>query len=333
MKEPKNILISRTDSIGDVVLTLPICFWLKTQFPNCKIIFLGNTYTQPVLECYPYIDEILEWKKVAAIPFSEQIELIQALHIDTCIHVFPRKAIAHLMKKAKVETRIGTSHRFFHLFTCNERVKFTRFNSDLHEAQLNFELLRPLGLERIPMLKEIEEMYDGFKAKYQKIPAFLMRGHKIVIHPKSNGSAVEWPIEKYMALAKKLAKEGRYVYFTGTEEEGKTFRHLIPEARNIVDFTGKFTLSELITFLSKCEAIIGCSTGPLHLGSILGLITVGIYSRTKPLHPGRWRPLGKKVFIFTNKHEPTEGKVDPRYVQAIEDYPMIQVFDMLEEDD
>ena len=57
---PKTILISRTDSIGDVVLTLPCCVWIKRQFPDCKLLFLGNTYTKPILGCLPEIDEVLD---------------------------------------------------------------------------------------------------------------------------------------------------------------------------------------------------------------------------------------------------------------------------------
>ncbi|RYG01290.1 MAG: glycosyl transferase family 9, partial [Chitinophagaceae bacterium] len=42
---PENIIISRTDSIGDVVLTLPMAKIIKQQFPDCRIAFLGKEYT------------------------------------------------------------------------------------------------------------------------------------------------------------------------------------------------------------------------------------------------------------------------------------------------
>ena len=60
----QRILISRTDSIGDVVLTLPLCVWLKKQFPNVYIIFLGRTYTEPVISCLPEVDEIVDWTTI-----------------------------------------------------------------------------------------------------------------------------------------------------------------------------------------------------------------------------------------------------------------------------
>lgn len=315
---PKNILISRTDSIGDVVLTLPICAWLKQQFPACRIIFLGNTYTRPILECFPVIDEIIEWKQLENLPINEQIQLIKALNIDTCIHVFPRKEIAKLMKKAGVPHRIGTSHRLFHWLTCNIRPNFTRKDSDLHESQLNFKLLEPLGMNTVPSLDEIRDLLSEFKAKEQMLPIQLPEGKKVILHPKSQGSALEWPIEKHIQLAQQLADNGQTVYFTGTQKEGDLFRDRLPKHTNIQDVSGKFSLSEFITFISKCDAIVACSTGPLHIGAVLGLKAIGIFSQTRPIHPGRWQPIGENVAVLTNMNESTEGKIQFDYIKAIE---------------
>ena len=58
-KDPSHILISRTDSIGDVVLTLPVAKFLKDRFPETKISFLGKAYTRPVIEACIYVDEFV----------------------------------------------------------------------------------------------------------------------------------------------------------------------------------------------------------------------------------------------------------------------------------
>lgn len=322
----KNILISRTDSIGDIVLTLPLTAWLKEKFPNCRIYFLGNTYTLPVLDCYPHIDQVIDWNTLQNLPSKEQIEYIQKLDIDTCIHVFPNKAVAKLMKRAQVKNRIGTSHRIFHLLTCNIRPNFSRKKSDLHESQLNFELLRPLGLTEIPDLDAMQTYLADFTPKELNLPIDLPEGQKIILHPKSKGSAVEWPVFKYISLAEKLADRGYHIYFTGTEKEALYFRDKIPNHSMIHDVSGKFTLPELITFISKCDAIVACSTGPLHIGAISGIRAVGIYSRTRPIHPERWRPIGEKVLVLTNQKEPMKGTISSDYVMKIAVDSIVDLF-------
>jgi heptosyltransferase-3 len=299
----KTILISRTDSIGDVVLTLPMCAWIKENFPTSKIIFLGNTYTLPVLKCMPQIDEIITWSDLEKMPSANRLNLLRELKIDICIHVFPHREIASLMRKAKIPVRVGTSHRSFHLLTCNIRPNFTRKNSTFHESQLNFELLKPFGIEVLPELETINRWMRSFRAPETVLPAFLtdalaVPGPKVILHPKSQGSAVEWSIENYVAVATDLLSRGYIVFFTGTEKEGAGIRSAFPQHPQCIDTTGKFTLDELITFISRCEALVACSTGPLHLAGILGLRTVGLFSPRKPIHPGRWKALGQDVRIL-----------------------------------
>ena len=312
----KTILISRTDSIGDVILTLPMCVWIKNTYPRAKIIFLGNSYTKPVLECMPQIDEIMEWAELEKMPDASKVELLKSKKIDVCIHVFPKREIAALAKKAKIETRVGTSHRAFHLLSCNLKLGFSRKNSDFHESQLNFELLRPFGIESLPSLEEISSWMKNFQPKDVELPerlqtAFLKPNKKVILHTKSKGSAMEWPIEKYKIVADNLIYRGFTVIFTGIEQDGIFIRSFIPQHENSIDTTGKLTLDQLIVLISKCDSLVACSTGPLHIAGVLGLQTIGLFSPKRPMHPGRWKALGEKVQVIVNDENAEGSKIKP----------------------
>ena len=60
----KNILLSRTDNIGVVVLSLPLAAYLKKISPHLKIFFLARDYTQAVVEAYPEVDEFISLEKL-----------------------------------------------------------------------------------------------------------------------------------------------------------------------------------------------------------------------------------------------------------------------------
>lgn len=301
----KRIIISRTDSIGDVMLTLPMCVWLKKNIKNVELIFLGRGYTQPVVDCFSVIDEFVDWKEIENLPTSQRTEALKELHADAIIHVFPNKDIASLAKKARIPMRIGTSHRSFHLLTCSHRLNFTRKNSNFHEAQLNFELLKPFGLTELPSLEEVTEMTAEFKVEHTALPSdieqTLNENEKtVILHPKSQGSALEWPMKSYIDLANELVKKGYTVFFTGTEAEGALFNAKLPKNEHIIDVTGKMTLEQLIYFISKVKNLVACSTGPLHIAGFVGIRAIGLFSSRKPIHPGRWQALGPKVSILVN---------------------------------
>jgi heptosyltransferase-3 len=290
-----------------------MCVWLKDHFIDAELIYLGKGYTRPVVSCFSVIDRFIDWVEIQALPNAAKIAFIRDLKADMIIHVFPNKEIASIAKKAQIPVRIGTSHRSFHLLTCNQRVRFSRKNSDLHEAQLNYELLRPLGLKQIPSLQEITEMLHAFRIPNVPLPDALNTcldhiEKTVILHPKSQGSAVEWPISSYVSLANKLTHKGYTVFFTGTENEGLMFRNELPNHPSIIDVSGKMDLSQLIVFISRCKNLVACSTGPLHIAGFCGIRTVGIFSPRSPIHPGRWAALGRNVRILVKDEHCPECK-------------------------
>jgi ADP-heptose:LPS heptosyltransferase len=303
------IIISRTDSIGDVLLTLPMCSWLRSHFPAAKLIFLGRNYTKSVIASFSVIDEFIALEEFSNKPTLEKINVLKGA--DCIIHIFPNKEIASLAKQAKIPLRIGTSHRLFHLLTCNKRVNFTRKNSELHEAQLNFELLKPLGLNKVPSFEECQKASDYFQVLPTQLPDFLTNcdfENLVILHPKSQGSALEWPIENYLQLATELVKAGKTVCFTGTENEGLLFRNQIPVDPTIIDSTGKLSLEQLQFLISKSYALVACSTGPYHIAGLCGIKSIGLFSARKPIHPGRWKALGKNAVALVHDENCTNCK-------------------------
>lgn len=297
--EPKRILISRTDSIGDVVLTLPLCVALKKKYPELHIIFLASAYTIPVVQCISEIDEIVNYTNLISKTESEQLIQLKNLDIDCFVHVFPRKNLASLAKKAKINYRIGTSHRLFHWLSCNVKLDFSRKNSELHEAQLNFKLLEPFALN-VPTWDELNSYIGSFKGQLSEVLLDNVGRPKVALHPKSQGSAVEWPIEKYVELANQLVNKGIHVYITGTQKEGQLFKDSFDWNEFLEDASGRFNLTQFISFIDQLDLLVACSTGPLHIAGALNKNCIGLYSPRKPIHPGRWMPLGSNSQVMVH---------------------------------
>lgn len=324
------IIVSRTDGIGDVLLTLPLLGVLKKNIPNATIIFLNSAYTTPVLENCKHVDEIVSWDEVARKSISQQVAFLHALQADTIIHVFPKPEIARAAKVAGIPNRIGTTGRLYHIHTCNQLVRFSRKRSPLHEAQLNLKLLRPLQIDTDYSTEELASFY-GFSAP-DEIPeavASKMDSSKkpIAMHPLSKGSAVEWGLANYKSLIKLLPASEYQIFLTGTEAEGALFRDGLPiDEKHVVDVSGKLNLNELIGFINKCSGLIACSTGPLHIAAALGKCAIGLYTAKRPMHPGRWAPIGEKARFLVQEvntigpqalfERPSIHNISPKLVKA-----------------
>ncbi|MDR1415805.1 MAG: glycosyltransferase family 9 protein [Prevotellaceae bacterium] len=304
---PQKIIVSRTDSIGDVVLTLPLAGLLKQLIPGCEVYFLGKTYTQGVASCCANVDRVIDFDALCGRTEQEQVEELKTLHADCIIHVLPNRRVARLAKAARIPLRIGTVNRIFHWTTCNRLVKLSRKNSPLHEAQLNFMLARPLGAKPCYDMQEVASMLS-FSAKALPLP---LRGYldrrrfNLVLHPKSKGSAREWGLGNFAQLIELLPPEQLKIFITGTQAEGNMLRDALinPYADRVTDLTGKLSLDELIAFLANVDGIVAASTGPLHIAAALGVSAVGIYPPIRPMHPGRWSPVGEHATVFAAQKE------------------------------
>jgi len=304
---PRHIIISRTDSIGDVVLTFPMLGLIKQKYPGIKITFLGQNYTRPVAMACSHIDFFLDWNEMLGHSYETRVTLLRSLEADVILHVFPRKEIAILARKAGIPVRMGTTGRLYHWFNCNRLIKLSRKESPLHEAQLNILLAeRLLGKQLLP-LEDIPALY-GFD-KIAPLPDEISSQldplrYNLILHPKSKGSAREWGADNFATLANLLPKEEYKIFVTGTKAEGDL---LIQEGffnnlRDITDLTGKMSLEKMISFIQAADGLIAASTGPLHIAAALGKIALGIYPPIRPMHPGRWAPIGTKAsFLIADK--------------------------------
>lgn len=300
------ILISRTDSIGDVVLTLPMAGIIKQYLPDCKLIFFGRNYTRDVIALSEHVDEFISYDTLLTLGETEKINAFKALHATHIIHVFPVKEIAMLAKKAGIKNRIGTTNRLWHWFTCNIKVSLSRKNSDKHEAQLNTKLLEPLGITKEYSLEELASFYG-----FTKLPvlenqfAELIPSHttNIILHPKSKGSAREWGLDNFSKLISELDKATHTVFISGTAQEGELLKELIKKHPEAVDLTGKLSLQQFIAFINSCDGLVAASTGPLHIAAALQKKAIGLFSPMRPIHPGRWKPIGKQAgYLVLNKN-------------------------------
>lgn len=303
-KNIKRIIISRPDAIGDVLLTLPLTGLLKKYFPEVEIIFLGKTYTAPVIQCCQFVDTFINADTLLNLNDEEAILQLKSLNADVIIHVFPHKKVAMLAKKARIPLRIGTTHRFFHWKNINKFVFLSRKNSSLHEAQLNCKLLEGLEIYEIPDLKCIFK-YSGFN----KISPLHLDFKKlldpkkkhVIFHPKSRGSGREWPLSHFKSLIDLLPEEKYQIFITGSgEEEKKILAPWIEELpEHVIDLSLKFSLTEFISFIKEVDFLVAAGTGPLHLAAACGINAIGIFPPTKPIHLERWGPIGKKAHALT----------------------------------
>lgn len=301
--KPRNILIVRTDRIGDVVLSLPLARIIKQHYPNAKVTFLVRAYTKALVENNHFIDEVIILKEESTkILIAENVKQLKQKNFDTTIVVYPTFKIALIVFLSGIKYRVGSGYRLYS-FLFNKKVYEHRKDAVKHELEYNLSLLSQLGINHIGGTNNVSFDLDVNKSSLNKIESLLgslginNKEKFVIIHPGSGGSAVDLPIDKFIELVKMLSEKKIKVVLTGSENEKEICNQLVLNEL-VFNLAGELNLEELIALISKCSLLIANSTGPIHIAAALGKYTFGFYPKVKVCSAKRWGPCTVKKFIY-----------------------------------
>jgi len=298
-----NILIVRTDRIGDVVLSLPLARSVKQALPASNISFLLRDYTRRLALGNPFIDKILTLKEKDSRPLiRNNVKFLSAFNFDTCIVVYPTFAIALILFLSRIKNRIGSGYRWYS-FLFTHKIYEHRKDAKKHELEYNFNLLRFLGISSEPSLnnlafdlatdpdseKFIDSLFSDFNISPQK-PI-------IIIHPGSGGSSVDLPLQKYRELLQEISKLDIQIFLTGGSAEFQ-YCESVSSGFNTHNLAGKLDLGALISLINRSTLFVSNSTGPLHIAAALGIFSVGFFPRIPACSQKRWGPYTDKKAVF-----------------------------------
>lgn len=299
LKRPiKNILISRTDRIGDFILTLPVFEALKKE-TDVQITVLCQKMVAPLIQNNPFIDRVItvESEKSDVDLISE----IKSFAFDSLLVLVNDPVIRRLIAQLKfIPVRIGPLSKPQMLFNYTHPVIQKRSQSFQNEAEYNLELIRQItGAIPQPIKPKLyieDEEKEQFQKKFPKIDQFTQIGKTIVLHCGMNNSALNWSFGSYSDLLKRLIDRNFHIILTGASDiENETNQTLInglPETsqKNVLNGCGKLNLRELAVLLSNCSLFIGPSTGPTHVANATGIPVVSIYPPIQVQSKQRWQP-------------------------------------------
>lgn len=299
------ILLSRTDAIGDLILTLPVARSIKEVYPHYHITMLVSEYTEPLLEGEEYIDGVMTipGRELGNyVEVKELSRLLQVADFDAVVFFYPRFSLALAARMAQIGRRIGTGYRLYSLLL-NERVKLHRKHSGKHELYLNYDLVEsifPRLPHHEPHLNVQEPETSSAQSLLTKHGVDLNEPY-VIVHPFSHGSAPNWSLENYLLLSRELASAGITVLITGSQQErqrlGSNFSVGTPG--RIINLAGETDLRQLKGLIKTAAVVITSSTGPIHIATAVGTYAVGIYPPAAALSPVRWGPRGgaNKLFV------------------------------------
>jgi len=296
------VLVTRTDRLGDLVLSLPVFAALKNACPDWEIHAMVAPGAVPLVENDPHLSRVWTWRDdLSAAEEQELGDALRTVGFDAAVMLQYRRQLAKLLRSVGVGRRYGPWSKWASWILLNRGQRQNRSAGGRHEIDYNLQLgqhlLQDENLGAAPTAVAEPRLYLDLPQE-QMTRAFRAGeadpGAQIVfIHPGSGGSALDWEPERFAAVANGLAAAGHRVFITGAGPDAAVVNQvsvrLQPPVTVLVD---RYPLRDFLAVLAAGNLFIGPSTGPLHLAAALGVPTLGLFPPVRTMHPDRWGPRG-----------------------------------------
>jgi ADP-heptose:LPS heptosyltransferase len=312
--EINKIIISRTDKIGDLVLSIPSFYMVKKMYPKSELIILVRNYNYDVVKNLPYVDRVIKIDDYEDKDLEREIREIGA---DIFISLFSDKKVARLARKSKAPYRIGPYSKLSSYFSYNKGIKQRRSKSVKNEAEYNLDLIRKVDYGLFDRNFEIntniyyEEIHNKFAEEYLNKEGIDKKF--ILVHPFSGGSAKNIKDEQYVELIKYIMEkfESINLVLSGAEQDKERLIKIVEAVGldRVKAFINSGSLLNLAAVIDKSEIFIGTSTGPTHIAGSLKKKIIGIYPIKATQAPTRWGVFGNNNVRYILP----EGEVEEDY--------------------
>lgn len=275
---PARLLVLRGGAIGDFIVTLPALRALRHRWPDAHLEVIG----------YPHVARLAEWFGLAnrvrsldeariARYFAENAPVrdedqIYFSSFDIVLNYLhdPDEILSGNIKRFGVEILINASP-----------MVRNRHAVDHFLQPLESLAIYPGDLPASPLFPEERRPRAGQPW--------------IALHPGSGGKRKCWPVERFVAIARRIAAETNLtpVFITGDTE-----RELIPDLEAQLqgfERLHQVPLVELAERLSGAAAFVGNDAGITHLAAALGVPTLALFG---PTDPTLWAPRGPFVELL-----------------------------------
>lgn len=301
MLKLNNILIVRTDRIGDVVLTTPVVKALRTAYLNARLSMMVTPSTKDLVVGNPYLDEVLlddrSGRHQGLLGFLKLARDIRQRRFDAVFIFHTKRRYNLACFLAGVPVRIAYKNDKFG-FLLTHPVRDMRSQGEQHEAQYCLDLLKKVGIEapHLDFLLPVDKEAENWAGQWLSSQG-INSGDIIAIHAGSSDEEKCWSKESFAKLIDALGRKYslKIVLIGSKQTLDRSMEIIRLTNQKPLDLTGQTSLAQTVSLLRRCRLLISNDSGPVHIGTAVDIDVISLFMRNEPgINPERWKPLSEK---------------------------------------
>ena len=303
-----NILAIRLARFGDVVLLLPALTALKFNTPGSRLTFLTDHRLSSLAEMCPAIDDIIAVDRIAMRDGSRLASLRSMRDVikEVRRRRFDLAIDFHGFRETNLLTWLSGSPK---------RLGLKRFDQSFLDFCFNLPpVLEDKSIHASEVFMKVAErvgVRSSSTASAMVVPESAQKWVRAALSPRPYAALYVdaptskriWPPEHFASVVDHLVQRGLQVVLIAGAE-GSQLLTQVQEAARLAEHVRAFsnlTIPQLAAVVQGADIWVSNDTGPMHLGPILGVPTLGLFSIGLPEH---FRPMGPDdMYVRSNPIE------------------------------
>ena len=289
-----NILVVRTDKLGDFITALPAIYFLKKYDVNNRIIVLVAPLNEALAKACNFIDEVIVDDGNSSI-FTMSKKL-KSEKINLSITLFSNTRVALIQFLTGIKERYAPATKIAQIFY-NHRVKQRRSEVKMAEFEYNLALVQEVfGCIDISYPKPLLE-FDDSKTIYEKFcKDNKITKEAIAFHVGFGGSSdANWNLDEYEILIRDALMQEKYdVVLTFGPDESALCEEMQKrlEGEKVVFYLSNEGIVNFAKLITNFKLFVSTSTGTYHLASLVGTPTMTFFGDSNFASAKRWKSIG-----------------------------------------
>jgi len=312
------VLIFRTGSIGDTIVSLPALRVLKKYYSNASLYLLTNfpvtdsgkeSPLSSVLDGEGIICEFIEYpaKKVSVNYLFRLRKIVSTIKPEALVYLMPQRNKYQLMRDWIFFKLCGVRKIHGLNFSSGyQRRMYDPINDRWeHEAQRLCRLIGHLG--QIDLNDDESWRLSISNSEHIEARQALHNFENkrfLALSIGTKADTKDWGEDNWLELTKQLSrsKPGFGLVLIGSIDEYELSQRIAKHWLGpVLNLCGKCAPRISAAALSQASLYLGHDSGPMHLAAAVGTPVVAIFSSQNK--PGEWYPLGEFHNVLYNKTE------------------------------
>ena len=320
-------LIIRFSSIGDIVLTSPVCRCLKKQVKESRVHYLVKQKFSTLVSANPYIDKVHLFEN----DLNKTIEELKAENFDYIIDLHNN------IRSALVKIRIRAIPLSF------------------HKQNFNKWLLVHLKINRMPVISIVDRYFDTVKTfdvtndgegldffipekdfvSTASLPVAFREGF-IIFAIGANHATKRMPVEKIIDLIKNIDLPIILLGDGNDKERGDQI--VIDAGKNVLNACGLYNINQSASIVKQSKVVISHDTGLMHIAAAFNKKIISVWGNTVPefgMYPYQPDPDSRIIQVENLKCRPCSKlgfkKCPKKHFRCMNDIDIEQVAKLTEE--